>query len=125
MKWIASVLFMLCFVAAPQTFAHGELSRPKHGGVVAKADPIEAELVATASKITVYVSDHGKALDVKGAKAKLTLLTGKEKSEVNLVPAGENRLEATGTYQVGKGTRVVGVISLPNANAVSLRWVVR
>ena len=45
------------------------------------------------------------------ATAKVTLLTGAEKQEVELKPAG-GKLEATGSFKVGPGTKAVAVVTV-------------
>jgi hypothetical protein len=41
----------------------------------------------------------------------VTLLTGTEKQEVELKPAGD-KLEATGSFKVGPGTKAVAVVTV-------------
>jgi hypothetical protein len=120
------VLFLgLMFAASMQlAHAHADHGKPQHGGVVAEGGVFQAELVATATKLTVHVTDHGKPVDTKGATAKATLLVGKEKREVNLVASGGNRLEATGMFDVTKGTRVVAVVTL-GGKSTSVRWTLK
>lgn len=40
--------------------------------------------------MAIYIEDHGKKIDTKGATAKVSFLNGAEKSEATLDPAGEN-----------------------------------
>jgi hypothetical protein len=47
---------------------------------------------------------------VSGASAKITLLSGAEKQEAELKPAGD-RLEAAGSFKVGPGTKAVVVVT--------------
>ena len=61
--------------------------------------------------IQLHLRDHGKPADVSKASAKLTLLTGTEKQEVELKPAGD-KLEATGSFKVGPGTKAVAVVTV-------------
>ncbi|MBS3998837.1 MAG: hypothetical protein KGZ67_16125 [Hydrogenophaga sp.] len=84
---------------------------PKHGGVVVEVKDMDYELVAKATVIQLHLRDHGKAADVSKATAKVTLLTGTEKQEVELKPAGD-KLEATGTFKVGPGTKAVAVVTV-------------
>jgi hypothetical protein len=84
--------------------------KPMHGGVLTTVKDVDYELVANPSTLRLYVRDHGKAIDVSKATAKLTLLTGAEKQEVELKPSGD-RLEATGTFKASAGTKVAAVIS--------------
>jgi hypothetical protein len=84
---------------------------PKHGGVVVEVKDMDYELVAKATVIQLHLRDHGKAADVSKATAKVTLLNGTEKQEVELKPAGD-KLEATGTFKVGPGTKAVAVVTV-------------
>lgn len=82
-----------------------------HGGVLTTVKDIDYELVANPTTLRLYLRDHGKAVDVSKASAKLTLLTGAEKQEVDLKPIGD-RLDAAGAFKVGPGTKVIAVISV-------------
>jgi len=97
--------------------------KPMQGGVLATVKEVDYELVATATNLRLYVRDHGKAVDVSKATAKLTLLTGSEKQEVELKPSGD-KLEATGTFKVTTGTKVVAVIS-SGAKQATARFVIK
>ena len=97
--------------------------KPMQGGVLATVKDVDYELVATATNLRLYVRDHGKAVDVSKATAKLTLLTGSEKQEVELKPSGD-KLEATGTFKVTAGTKVVAVIS-SGAKQATARFVIK
>jgi hypothetical protein len=111
--------------AATFAFAAGEHKhdqKPLHGGVVAEASDMDFELVAKADVMTIYVRDHGKAANTTSATAKLTLLTGTEKSEVALAPAGDNKLEAKGSFKVGKGTKAVATVTLQGKKPVNVRF---
>lgn len=90
---------------------HAHEAKAAYGGVVSVVKDVNYELVARADTLTLYVSDHGKPVDLKGASAKLTLLSASDKSGVTLVPAGD-RLEAKGSFKVGAGTKVAGQVTL-------------
>ena len=83
--------------------------KPMHGGVVVEVKDMDFELVAKPSAIQLYLRGHGKSPDLSKATAKVTLLTGTEKQEVELKPAGD-KLEATGSFKVGPGTKAVAVV---------------
>lgn len=89
---------------------HAHDHRPLHGGVVVETKAFDAELVAGPTAIRLHLRDHGRPLDVSQASARLTLLTGSDRQEVELKPAGD-RLEAAGTFQVGPGTKAVAVVT--------------
>ena len=85
--------------------------KPLHGGVVVDVKDIDYELVARPTTIRLYLSDHGKAIDLSKASARITLLTGTERQQVELKPAGD-KLEAVGSFKVGPGTKAVAVVTL-------------
>lgn len=104
---------------------HAHEHKPLHGGVVVEANDMDFELVAKPGLITLHVRDHGKALKLTGASGKLTLLTGKDQSEAPLAVAGEDRLEAKGSFKLEAGTRVVASITLPGKKASNVRFTLR
>ncbi len=95
--------------AAQASGAHDH--SPQHGGVVAEVKDVDYELVAKANVIQLYLRGHGKPVDIAKASAKVTMLTGTEKQEVELKPAG-NKLEASGSFKVGPGTKAVAVVTV-------------
>lgn len=102
--------------------SHAHAHAPEHGGIVAEASDVDFELVAKTDSLTLYVRDHGKPLATTGASAKVTLLNGRAKHEATLAPAGGNRLEARGKFQVGSDTKAAALVSLPGRKAVSVRF---
>lgn len=76
----------------------------KNGGIVVESKVGDLEIVAKPDLLQIFISDHGKPMQLDGAKAKVTLLNGAEKSEAELMPAG-NKLEAKGSFKVAKGTK--------------------
>lgn len=112
-----ALLAALALALAGSAFAAGEKHdhahdhKPLHGGVVVEVKDMDYELVAKPTVIQLYLRDHGKKADVSKATAKLTLLTGTEKQEVELKPAGD-KLEATGSFKVGPGTKAVAVVNV-------------
>jgi hypothetical protein len=94
-----------------------------HGGVVAEVKDIEYEFVAKADVLQLYVRDHGKPVNVSKATAKVTILSGAEKQEVELKPVGE-KLEATGKFKALAGTKVVAQVS-SNAKVATVRFTLK
>ena len=107
--FFASIMLTL----AGSTYAAGDKHdhKPLHGGVVVEGKATDFELVAKPSAIQLYLRGHGKSPDLSKATAKITLLTGTEKQEVELKPAGD-KLEATGIFKVGPGTKAVAVVNV-------------
>lgn len=121
-RLIPALALALACTGAAQA-AEGHDHSPKHGGIVAPGKDWDFELVARPAAIQLYVRDHGKPADVAKASAKLTLLTGTEKQEVELKPAG-GRLEATGSFRLGPGTKAVAVVTV-NGKPATARFTLK
>jgi len=61
---------------------------------------------------------------VAKASAKLTLLAGTDKQEVELKPAGD-KLEATGNFKTAAGTKAVVVLRIDGKPASTARFTLR
>jgi hypothetical protein len=107
--------------AAGDKHEHAHEHKPLHGGVVVEVKDIDYELVAKPATIQLYLRDHGKPADVSKASARLTLLSGSDKQEVELKPAGD-KLEATGSFKVGPGTKAVAVVTIAGKPAGTVRF---
>jgi hypothetical protein len=123
-----TILAALALAAAGSLFAasndkHDDHTA-QHGGLVVPGKAADFELVATPEVLHLYLSDHGKPMDVADASAKVTLLAGTEKQEVELKPIG-NRLEARGTFKVGAGTKIVAVVSRSGKTLGTARFTLR
>lgn len=94
--------------------AHADDAKPAKGGVVTVVKDMSYELVVQSGTVSLYVSDHGKPVDLKGASAKLTLLTAANKLEVPLSAAGD-RLEAKGSFNPAAGTKALAVVTAGGA----------
>ncbi|MFM9888878.1 MAG: hypothetical protein ACKVQT_38130 [Burkholderiales bacterium] len=103
---------------------HGHSHAPQHGGVVTETKTGDFELVAERQMIQLYIRSHSPGATIDGVTAKVTLLTGGEKTEATLTPAG-NKLEAKGTFNIGKGTTVVAVITRAGTPTQSVRFVIK
>jgi hypothetical protein len=116
----------LSSIAAPAEHApeHGH-GRAVHGGIAVASRDVDFELVPKAQVMTIYVRDHNKPVDTKGATGKITVLAGSERSEAVLSAAGENRLEARGDFKVAKGTKVVAIVHLAGRQPISVRFAVK
>jgi hypothetical protein len=124
-KYLLAALALAASGAAFAAGDHSHASKPEHGGVVADAGDIGYELVARPDTLTLHLRDHGKPVKTEGAGAKLTLLSGTEKSEAVLVPAGDGKLEAKGTFKVAAGTKVVALVTLPGKKPANVRFALK
>ncbi len=118
------ILFaLLVSLAAPLALAGaGHDHGPKYGGVVREAGNLSYELVAKADALTLYVADHGKPMSTQGATAEATLYAGNDKQTVALVPAGENKLSAQGSFKTGVGVRAAVTVTLTGKPAQKLTF---
>ncbi|MEN9397241.1 MAG: hypothetical protein RLZ81_1771 [Pseudomonadota bacterium] len=122
--FVSTIIAISANAFAADKDGHGHEHKPLHGGVVVEASDMDFELVAKADQISLHVRDHGKPTNLQGALAKLTLLNGSEKSEVQLVPVGD-RLEAKGSYKLGTGTKAVATVTLAGKKPVNLRFALK
>ena len=120
----AVLLASLVAVASMSATAGKDDHTPKFGGVVVETKVGDLEIVAKPESIRIYISDHGKAVKLDGAKAKVTLLNGTEKSEADLVLSGD-KLEAKGAFKVAKGTKGIAVVTLVGKTPVTARFEIK
>ena len=95
-----------------------------HGGIYIKNKSMDIEVLAKTDVIQVYISEHGKPLALTGAKAKVTLLNGAEKSDIELAPAGD-KLEAKGIFKVASGTKGVVLVNREGKPGTTARFTVK
>lgn len=99
---LLSITALLCALSLPTAaLAHAEHGQPQFGGVVAEAGEAQFEIVGKDGKLVVHVTNHGAPLETVGATGKLTVLSGANKQDIQLKPAGGNRLEGAGSYAAG------------------------
>jgi hypothetical protein len=118
----AALVLGLSAVSFNAALAHGGAA-PKHGGVIATASDLSFELVARDGGAVIYVEDHGKPMVPTGLKGKLTVLQGDQKSEAELVPAGD-KLEAKG-IKLASGAKAVASLTTSAAKAITVRFTVK
>ena len=102
---------------------HGHAHQPRHGGVVSEVKDMDYELVAKPDLIQLHLRDHGKPVDVSKSSAKLTILVGTDKQEVELKPAGQ-QLEATGSFKLAN-SKIVAFVSVPGKALATVRFVLK
>jgi hypothetical protein len=122
-KFVSAMLIGLSLVVAQPVLAHGE--KPRHGGVMSEAKDLNFELVAENGKAALYILDHGAPLPSGNVVGKLTVMNGSEKSEVDLQPAGENKLISTSDVKLSKGSKVIASVTLADKKNVGVRFSVK
>jgi uncharacterized Zn-binding protein involved in type VI secretion len=122
-KLIAMVAMAVAVAATGNALAHGD--KPKHGGVVSSASDMNFELVNKDGKAELYVTDHGKPVDTTSATGKLTVLNGKDKTEVALDGTSENTLMSKEDAKLAKGSKAVAAITFADKKTVNVRFAVK
>ena len=122
---IASAFALSAFAQSKDAHKHGDEHKPKFGGLVKEVKEIQYELVAKPDVIIVYVEDHGKKVDTKGASGKVTLRHGSDRSEGTLAPAGDNKLEAKGKFNVAPGTTAIVAVKRAGQAEETVRFTLK
>jgi hypothetical protein len=110
MKKLFVLAALAAAISAPalaQKAAHQHAAQ--HGGVFVEGKEADYELVAKPDVVQLFVNDHGKPMDVSKAAARLTLLNGSERQELELKPV-DGKLQAMGAFKVGAGTKAIAVV---------------
>ena len=123
LKFLASLAFVAC-VAGPAIAAGEHDHTAKNGGIVVETKTGDLEIVAKSDLLQIFISDHGKPVSLDGAKAKVTLLNGAEKSEAELMQS-DNKMEAKGSFKVAKGTKGIAVLTLAGKPPATARFEVK
>lgn len=121
---LASIVAAAALAAAPAFASDDHDLVAAHGGVVVESKHLVYELVAKPTTVQLYLRDHGKPVPVTGASAKLTLLAGTAKQDVELKPVGD-KLEAAGTFNVPTGTKAVAVVTRDGKNVGTARFTLK
>jgi hypothetical protein len=122
-KIISAFILGASLLATGTALAHGG-DKPKHGGILQSASELAFELVPQADGAVLYVEDHGKPLPTQGMTGKLTVLNGSQKTEAELKPAGDNKLESKGV-KLEKGAKAVAALTTASKKAVTVRFTVK
>jgi hypothetical protein len=122
-KTIQLISALTIMISSTVYAAEGHQHEPMFGGVVTVVKDIDYELVVKPDSISLYVIDHGKIVDVSNASAKLTLLSGADKQEVTLKPAGD-QLQVNGSFKT-TDTKAVALVSQVGKPAVAVRFVIK
>jgi hypothetical protein len=124
---------VLCLVASA-VLAHSDeyldTQKTPNGGQQRMAGMYHFELVvARDSKepkdnpVIVYVTDHANTkISTVGAEGTATILAGKQKAAVKLVPDGDNRLKGIGKYASTPDMKVVVSLTLAGKPAEQARF---
>ncbi|MCU0937630.1 MAG: hypothetical protein MUC86_00480 [Burkholderiaceae bacterium] len=118
----------------PYALAHTDAAldtqKPPHGGQLRAAGAYHFELVvakdsaeAKDNPVLVYVTDHrGAAVPTAKTGGTATLLAGKTKTVIKLVPDGENRLKGVGRYASAPEMKAVVSVTFADKSVEQARF---
>lgn len=121
-------------LAAVPALAHDDATldamATPNGGQLRMAGAWHLELVlartATATQeqpVRLFLTDHaGQAQNAQGARASVTLLSGKDKVTVDLRPDGGNRLQGSARYTARPDLKAIVTLTVPGQEPVQARF---
>lgn len=118
------------YVHAHSDEMHAEAPKAANGGQVQAAGGNFIELVVmknskevSENPVLVFLTDgHGKKLPSAGVTGTATLLSGKDKALVTLVPDGDNRMKGAGRYASNPTLKAIVAITLPGKATEQARF---
>lgn len=132
-KFLSAALIGL-LLGPGAAFAHDDAYlatiKAPHGGQLRMAGIFHYELVVTKDSkelkslpVVVYVTDNAdQNVATAGATGTATILSGKSKETVALVPDGDNRMKGAAKYASTPGMKAIVSISLPGKPAEQARF---
>ncbi len=123
MNRLFTAILAAAVLSAGAAFGHGD-DKSRHGGQVQMAGEIKFELVARGDAAELYLDDHGQTMPTGKLSGKLTVLSGSNKSEAKLEPAGNDKLVAKGV-KLSKGDKVIALVRLEDQSTSSARFVIK
>ena len=127
MKYLKSLLLAISLIFSQGAFAHSDehldTQTASHGGQLRMAGIYHYELVVKDNEVTVYLTDHaGTKQPSTGASGTATVLSGKSKAAIKLVPAADNVLKGAGKFSLSPDMKVVVSIAMPGQAAEQARF---
>jgi hypothetical protein len=134
MKTLNALILTTTMLTGATALAHSDevldMQKAANGGQLRMAGAYHFELVvardskeARDNPVVVYVTDHaGTKVPTVGAGGTATLLAGKQKASVKLVPDGENRLKGVGKYASTPDMKVVVSVTVAGKPAEQARF---
>jgi len=134
MKTLNALIFTAAMLTGATVLAHTDqvldTQNAPNGGQLRMAGVYHFELVvakdsqeAKDNPVVVYVTDHaGTKVPTVGADGTVTLLGGKQKTSVKLVPDGDNRLKGVGKYASTPDLKAVVSVTVAGKPAEQARF---
>jgi hypothetical protein len=133
-KKLNTLIFLLAALNGPMALSHSDeyldTQSTPNGGQMRMAGAYHYELVVVKNSrtvkenpVVVIVTDHGGTkISTAGARGTATMLAGKLKATVNLMPDGDNRLKGYAKYASTPDMKVVVTVTLPGKKTESARF---
>lgn len=134
MKTLNVLIFTAAMLSGAAALAHSDdvldTQMAPNGGQLRMAGVYHFELVvakdskvARDNPVVVYVTDHaGAKIPTVGAGGTATILAGKQKASVKLVPDGDNRLKGVGQYASTPDMKAVVSVTMAGKPAEQARF---
>ena len=122
-RFLMMMLMTVSIFGWGTALAHGDAAA-QYGGIVQMVDDQSFELVVRGDSAALYLGDHGEKVPTANMTGKLTVLSGTNKSEAKLEPAGGHKLEAKGV-KITKGDKVIALITSADKKTTSVRFVIK
>ncbi|MDA8259113.1 MAG: hypothetical protein M0Z99_26330 [Betaproteobacteria bacterium] len=134
MKTLNALIFTAAMLTGATALAHSDealdTQKAPNGGQLRMAGSYHFELVvardskeARDNPVVVYVTDHaGSKVSTVGAGGTATILAGKQKASIKLVPDGDNRLKGVGTYASTPDMKAVVSVTVAGKPAEQARF---
>lgn len=120
MKRLLAVLLAVALTTA----AYAQQKVGPNGGLLAGKAGHETELVVSATELTVYLIDGGKAHSTKGASLRAVIQDAGKSTTVPLVDIENRKLVGKLSAPLGKGAIVVITGKDDHGDAVSARYTI-
>jgi hypothetical protein len=127
MKNLLFFLLAVTLVGAHGARAHDnatlDATPAPHGGQLRMTGPYHFELVAGASELSVYVTDHGGTkVSTQGATGTATIMSGDVPTSVPLEAAGDNLVKGSGEFSLAPDTVVMVAVTFPGKSPEMARF---
>lgn len=90
--------------------AHG-IPQPQHGGLIDDAGLVAVEMVSKGDTVELYLTDDDQPVSASNVKGVLTVTSGDDRKQLDIVPVAGNQLESNG-ITVTPGARVSALLTL-------------